>query len=413
MALLKLGLGLLFIIHVSIAAAREGRISIFQVIEFPNDECKGNDNRNGTCYTEQECENRGGKSSGSCAEGYGVCCVQTLECGETTSDNSTYLMKSDAKSTDSPCTYRVCPCNENICRIRYDFMAFTIAGPSTGTTAADPTAQGNTGGAIGDCLTDTFSVSGVGVGSPVICGVNTGYHMIIDAPPDRGCQMASFTVGSEGMVTRMWDVKVTQYGCGNMDSSGPPGCLQYYTGVTGDIESFNFPQKGTNVVADTTHLSNQRYSVCIRREANMCAICYTATEPMAVAEATQGPFGVSVSTAAAAAKSAIDTRCTTDFIEIPGGVARADATAFGNGNAVALAAANIGARRLCGRKLNFADDNAAAAEVCSSVTPFRIGVNFNGDEATDGTPTALNDERDTATGGIVGFRLAFTQVACT
>ena len=41
-----------------------------------------------------------------------------------------------------------------------------------------------------------------------------------------------------------------------------------------------------------THLSNQRYSVCIRREANMCAICYTATEPMAVAEATQGPFGV-------------------------------------------------------------------------------------------------------------------------
>ena len=75
--------------------------------------------------------------------------------------------------------------------------------------------------------------------------------MIIDAPPDRGCQMASFTVGSEGMVTRMWDVKVTQYGCGNMDASGPPGCLQYYTGVTGDIESFNFPQKGTNVVADS------------------------------------------------------------------------------------------------------------------------------------------------------------------
>ena len=33
------------------------------------------------------------------------------------------------------------------------------------------------GGALGDCTTDSFAVTAPGgVGSPVICGVNTGYH---------------------------------------------------------------------------------------------------------------------------------------------------------------------------------------------------------------------------------------------
>ena len=32
------------------------------------------------------------------------------------------------------------------------------------------------GSSLGDCVDDTFSVSGTGKGSPVICGVNTGHH---------------------------------------------------------------------------------------------------------------------------------------------------------------------------------------------------------------------------------------------
>ena len=47
---------------------------------------------------------------------------------------------------------------------------------------------------------------------------------------------------------RSWDIKVTQYGCGNQDLSGLPGCLQYFTGETGDIMSFNLPT-GTAVTA--------------------------------------------------------------------------------------------------------------------------------------------------------------------
>ncbi len=41
---------------------------------FPNNACAGA-TRNGTCYTEAECSARGGTNSGSCAAGFGVCCV--------------------------------------------------------------------------------------------------------------------------------------------------------------------------------------------------------------------------------------------------------------------------------------------------------------------------------------------------
>ena len=35
----------------------------------------GTDNRNGTCYTSEECEDRDGAAAGSCADGYGICCT--------------------------------------------------------------------------------------------------------------------------------------------------------------------------------------------------------------------------------------------------------------------------------------------------------------------------------------------------
>eukprot|EP00094_Tigriopus_californicus_P013712 TCALIF_13269-PA protein Name:"Protein of unknown function" AED:0.59 eAED:0.59 QI:0/0/0/0.33/0/0.33/3/0/68 len=41
---------------------------------FTNDPCVGQGNRNGTCYTTAECASKGGLSSGTCAQGYGVCC---------------------------------------------------------------------------------------------------------------------------------------------------------------------------------------------------------------------------------------------------------------------------------------------------------------------------------------------------
>ena len=44
-------------------------IGIFNVVKFNNDPCDGDNSKNGTCYTEDECSNKGGKAEGSCAEG--------------------------------------------------------------------------------------------------------------------------------------------------------------------------------------------------------------------------------------------------------------------------------------------------------------------------------------------------------
>ncbi len=42
---------------------------------FTNGPCAGGNGMNGTCYTEQECESRGGTNGGACASGFGICCL--------------------------------------------------------------------------------------------------------------------------------------------------------------------------------------------------------------------------------------------------------------------------------------------------------------------------------------------------
>ena len=65
-----------------------------------------------------------------------------------------------------------------------------------------------------------------------IC-INIFLLVIVDA--SDSCHVASFNIGSLTTTTRKWDIRVTQYACGDFDMSGPPGCLQYYTGTAGNI----------------------------------------------------------------------------------------------------------------------------------------------------------------------------------
>ncbi len=51
---------------------------------FPNESCGGDGGgggggagKNGTCYTSEECRARGGVSGGTCAGGFGTCCIGT------------------------------------------------------------------------------------------------------------------------------------------------------------------------------------------------------------------------------------------------------------------------------------------------------------------------------------------------
>merc|ERR1711971_1387592 len=336
----------------------EGKVlPVFQVIKFPNDICTGA-TRNGTCYTAEECSSKGGASDGSCASGFGVCCIFTLACGGSASENQTYLIQAAVTSLTSPCKYTICPVATNICRIRFDFTTMVLAGAVTGSAVAATatTASSLAGPLLGDCVDDQFSISGgTGRGTPTICGTNTGYHMIVDADrTGNTCHTALFNIGGTTSTSRSWNVLITQYACGDTDSSGWPGCLQYYTASANNIASFGFPPTITAVTAGVTHLSNQHYDICIRRASGSCYICYSPTIIVAgiaigTPIAAQISFGVSIGGIAASPSALISNTCTQDWIEVPG----ADTAAIA---AIAAAALTNGGR-LCGRALSSAGNS--------------------------------------------------------
>merc|ERR1712156_514635 len=198
-------------------------IGIFNVIKFPNDPCIGSGTMNGTCYTADECSTRDGIASGSCADGYGVCCTITLSCGDTTTENCTYLMQASATSPnqDPPgsgvCEYTICPTTSSISRIRLDFTTFDIAGPepiAAGGFAAIANTQ-DTNLAVGDCLTDVFTVSG----APQICGPNTGQHIILDTDSFEAAQ----DMGADGA-----KADVSEFGDGGAAGTGAGAAAAKY-----------------------------------------------------------------------------------------------------------------------------------------------------------------------------------------
>ena len=151
------------------------QFSIFQVIKFPNDACIGAGSLNGTCYTSTECTSLGGTSSGACASSFGVCCVFSLACGATTSQNGSYaIIDPFSTSTDTdPCTYKYCKINDDVCKLRWgknflsysdhpvliflfhfcriDFESMEIAGPNRDISNWEK------GQFVGQCSTDSFT----------------------------------------------------------------------------------------------------------------------------------------------------------------------------------------------------------------------------------------------------------------
>ena len=142
--------------------------------------------------------------------------------------------------------------------------------------------------------------------------------------------------------------------------AGPAGCLQYHTGITGDIATFNWDLAGTTVsaLAGITHLADQHYSICFRREEGYCRTCFS--------EKFAGSFGVSLATTDAQSGSGVFCDAATagllDYVEIPGAQATAVSTASSEFSTKVLA--TMGHHRICGLALNSIDD-AVAAEVCS------------------------------------------------
>merc|ERR1712110_1103411 len=131
----------------------EKLISTFQIVRFPNDVCIGSNSRNGTCYTSAECSDKGGTSSGSCADGFGVCCTFVIStCGSSSSENITYWTSPTTITEGASCDLTICPMSSDICQIRLDLTTFVITGPSIASLSQVRRAGGMATGALADTL---------------------------------------------------------------------------------------------------------------------------------------------------------------------------------------------------------------------------------------------------------------------
>jgi len=354
---------------------RNGKVfSLFSIVSFPNDGCasqsvQGSKPRNGTCFTSTECNEKGGTVSGNCAAGFGVCCLFiTSTSGASVSENCSYIQNPNfpnAYGVETAISFTVAKCSADICTLRLDFETFTTAGP---TSTSDVTAA-----------VDTFQVSTLPIQYtiPAIGGENSGYHIYVELGPDAGATATlAFTFGTSTLA-RTWEIKVTQLECSNTNRPYDSGCLQYFTGTSGRIESFNYA--GSNSI--TQHLALQNYNICIRKNVGYSCIEYTPCDATAF----------SVSNGIDAAKAMIGSKCTTDYVEIVGGAAACGSNSLVN--------------RFCGEVLGFTDSgavtNAVPQLVCDCIAPFTVS--FNTDAAAAENPAATSAQK--------GFCLEFNQKA--
>ena len=189
------------------------------MVSFPNDVCTTSDGDSGTCYTVSECASLGGASTTSCASGFGTCCFLSKGCGGTTSVNNTYFVSGD--SDTSPCSFRVCKSASDICQIKLTFTAFDIPQPNTatlGTVTTIPRTQ---------CQNAQFSASTAGSSANTLCGLNTDYHMYLEA--SDSCNKLDFTWITTA--SRNWKIHIMQIPC-TAEWKPPAGCTQYFTGTT-------------------------------------------------------------------------------------------------------------------------------------------------------------------------------------
>jgi len=295
----------------------------------------------------------GGQSSGGSTCGFGVvCCVNTVaKCAGTVTVNNTYFQSpAPAIVTPTSCTVtvkldkRLPEQKQAICQLRLDFVSFTIAQPA----GADPVTTST------QCLTDNFQVGGALNTVPPICGDNDGQHMYIHVPRSDitpSDVRLTFNIGT-ATVSRSWNIKIAMLPCA-ATYLAPNDCLQYFTGSSGTVSSFNWKD-----VADTAirQLASQDYKICFRNEilnTNQKAnsICIT---PCTTTATDATAFSISNTDDTSNTPTCLAT--TSDFL------------AFVNGVDAVPAAAD----RFCGGRLNPTDAATTSVTVCSTSKPFEI-----------------------------------------
>ncbi|KAK7065389.1 hypothetical protein SK128_015790 [Halocaridina rubra] len=137
---------------------------VIAILRISPDQCTTDDTVStlGTCLPSSDCSTNG-VASGSCAKGFGTCCIVQKSCGTSTTYDNTYFVNPGFPSADTGtgrCTLTVNRASSNICQVRLDFIDFELSQPDVN----------------GECLTDFLTVTGGTSTVPMICGSNAGQH---------------------------------------------------------------------------------------------------------------------------------------------------------------------------------------------------------------------------------------------
>eukprot|EP00094_Tigriopus_californicus_P013720 TCALIF_13276-PB protein Name:"Protein of unknown function" AED:0.26 eAED:0.26 QI:24/0.8/0.66/1/0.4/0.5/6/0/195 len=156
-----------------------------------------------------------------------------------------------------------------------------------------------------------------------------------------------------------YEIKVTYYQCSSLNKA-PANCVQYFTGVSGSFQSYNFQGMVIN--------DDQNYLTCIRQERGYCSIQYSANT-----------FNLLGDTAATPEANAETIACPDTVVFIP----------------------NLVNSMHCGSKFSTIDADTISGVVTSQTTPFQVLTIFKDAFGT------LTDTMAT-----VGYDLQFTQQPC-
>lgn len=311
----------------------------------------------GTCYTASECSTKGGTVDGNCAAGFGVCCTITINtCGVGITQNCTYITNPSyptTYTTTGTCSHAVTPVNDEICQLRLDFDNFDI----TETTA-------------GVC-TDSLGFTTQSSQNPQdLCGTLTGMHLYLETARSTTASTLTFTIATGGT----WKIKVSQIECSST-SRGYPDCDQFFTGISGQVASFNWPN---------VQLQSKDYTYCIRREQGYCGLQLSQAVPYTSPDSFDiNSIGGTISSAANG--NIADTTASQAYVLIPGVVNNPGHAGIFGGNVLA---------------------NTYATAAKQNVKPGAIFLSGQQNYVIHHTQKSVSQS------GYEGFKLQFNQLAC-
>jgi len=345
---------------------RQGKVfSVFSIVSFPNEACiSTRDKSNGTCLSPADCKTVAGVAEGTCAAGFGICCIRRFDsCGGVISSNTTVIQNPGYPNTyskEGTCSYLITRQDESICQVRLDFEAGTFSYASSGTTGC---VSGTT-----DYISFTLKN---GVTYSAVCGELTGQHMYYEVGSSGdSVQLDISLTGTTD--DRSWNILVSQIACTD-PWRAPDDCLQYHTGNSGGFKSFNFDNGQV--------LSSQNYRICIRQEIDFCSIAYS---PVIVSSSSSDPDSFELPTSTTGGTTTT-TNCKQAYIGIPIG----GDTGTGDSQA----------NRYCGSYFDSQEGSTRNGMVTAAVAPFEVYF--------------FSDSAKTDKSGDTGFNINYRQKLCS